>query len=349
MQSEASGGSKQDGRKPQTSDWRTRIIVGDQLGVEDPPAWMAQSYKTLYDIVIDPRYPCFFGTQAERRGEMFYSYVQGKDISGMAATMATFARLADEPAYRKHNIAVFFEPDAEPLSHQAYHDHFWRTLQHLHDVDPDPEADYQPDPHDEAWEFSFAGLQTFVVCACPSFETRHSRNLGPGMVLLFQPRAVFVDTITNKVIGREARNQVRARLREWDAVEPHPDLGFYGDPGNLEWKQYFLSDENVAAIDKCPFLNRRHATLQQRSAMAEKPPSNAPIVAADVLGATPPSGGVLTPEQRIAAMNVARGVSGASEPFSLSRDGSRRFDGDVSRESTPRHESATRAHDERDG
>jgi uncharacterized protein len=171
--------------------------------------------------------------------------------------MQLFAELASLPQYRRNNIAVFFEPDPEPLSHDEYHAWFWRILQHLHDVDPDPQADEQPDPSDESWEFSFAGVQTFVVCACPSFRARHSRNLGPGMVLLFQPREVFVDTITNKVIGREARNQVRKRLEAWDEIPAHPDLGFFGDPGNLEWKQYFLDDVNEPAADRCPFLKRQ--------------------------------------------------------------------------------------------
>lgn len=256
MQAEDSSSATLTDRKRSASDWRTRIILGEQVGLTAFPEWLAHSYETLRAQVMDPAYPCFFGTMAERRGEMFYGYVSGKDTRTLPATMATFTRLASRPEYRKHNIAIFFEPDSEPLSHQAYHDLFWRTLQHLHDVDPDPQADAQPDPADETWEFSFGGVQMFVVCACPSFARRHSRNLGPGMVLLFQPRAVFVDTITNKVIGREARNQVRERLRDWDDVPPHPDLGFYGDPGNLEWKQYFLADENAPAADRCPFLKR---------------------------------------------------------------------------------------------
>jgi FPC/CPF motif-containing protein YcgG len=139
----------------------------------------------------------------------------------------------------------------------------------LHDIDPDPAADQQPDPMDEAWEFSYAGVQMFVVCACPSFRARHSRNLGPGMVLLFQPRSVFVDTITNKVIGREARNQVRKRLETWDDIPAHPDLGFYGDPGNLEWKQYFLDDANAPIEERCPFLKRR-AQAAAHSAQARR-------------------------------------------------------------------------------
>ena len=257
MQAETHGSTAPEIRKREPGDWRTRIILGQQVGLADFPDWLGHSYEKLRSLVLHPDYPCYFGTMAERRGEMFYSYVRRKDIGELPSTMATFARLANQPAFRKHNIAIFFEPDSQPLSHQAYHDRFWDTLQHLHDVDPDPAADFQPDPSDEAWEFSFGGVQMFVVCACPSFAKRHSRNLGPGMVLLFQPRAVFVDTITNKVIGREARNQVRERLRRWDDVAPHPDLGFYGDPGNLEWKQYFLADENQRAADRCPFLRRK--------------------------------------------------------------------------------------------
>ena len=264
MQAEDNSIRAPEKRKRPVSDWRTRIILGDTLGVEHFPEWLESSYETMRTMVVDDQYPCYFGTMAERRGEMFYSYVNAKDIGDLPATMATFARLANQPEFRKNNIAIFFEPDAVPLTHQAYHDHFWGALQYLHDVDPDPEADYQPDPNDEGWEFSYGGLQMFVVCALPSFARRHSRNLGPGMVLLFQPRAVFVDTITNKVIGREARNQVRERLRKWDEVEPHPDLGFYGDPGNLEWKQYFLDDENQAARDRCPFLKR----IKQQNAPA---------------------------------------------------------------------------------
>ena len=255
--------------------WKSRIIAGAALGeTANPPAWLTASYETLREQVIHPEYPCFFGTMAEKRGEMFYAYVQGQDTRPLAETMAKFAELANLPQYRKYNIAVFFEPEAQAREHQAYQDLFWDTLQFLHNVDPDPAADQQHDPSHEDWEFSYAGLQMFVVCACPSFKIRHSRNLGPGMVLLFQPRAVFVDTITNKVIGREARNQVRKRLMTWDDTGPHPDLGFYGDPGNLEWKQYFLGDENVAAQDRCPFLKRQARQASAQKAVAQGMPSN---------------------------------------------------------------------------
>lgn len=242
-------------------DWRRRIIVGNEVGSVTYPDWLEQSYSTLRAQVMDPGYPCFFGTLAERKGEMFYSYVNGKDISRLPETMAKFAELSVQPAYQKNNIAIFFEPDAQALSHREYHDDFWNVLQYLHDHDKDPAAVMQPDPADAAWEFTFSSLEMFVVCACPSFLARHSRNLGPGMVLLFQPRSVFVDKVTNRVIGVQARNEVRRRLLTWDQLSAHPDLGFYGDPGNLEWKQYFLPDDNVPVAEKCPFLSRRTASI----------------------------------------------------------------------------------------
>ncbi|MFM0609410.1 amino acid adenylation domain-containing protein [Paraburkholderia sediminicola] len=264
------------------SDWRSRIILGRRVGASTfdraLPDWLPVSYERLRDDVMDPGYPCFFGTQAEKRGEMFYSWIDGKDISSLPDTMATFAELATLPEYEKNNIAIFFEPDAEPLSHDAYHDAFWHTLQYLHDHDPDPKVGQQLDPSHPDWEFSFAGLETFVVCACPSFGARHSRNLGPGMVLLFQPRAVFVDKVTNRAISTQARSEVRRRLNIWDEVPPHADLGYFGDTDNREWKQYFLPDNDTPNFGACPFLRRNPGLMQ--AAIASNQHSETPAAPA---------------------------------------------------------------------
>ena len=332
---DGSGSTGSSGSVPEfdPGDWKSRIIVGCAIGAEvDLPEWLDKAYETLREQVMHPAYPCFFGTTAERRGEMFYSFVSGKskDIRDLPATMQTFAELASLPQYRKNNIAVFFEPDADPLSHDEYHELFWKTLQHLHNVDPDPAADQQPEPSHEEWEFSFAGVQMFVVCACPSFKLRHSRNLGPGMVLLFQPRSVFVDTITNKVIGREARNQVRKRLETWDETPAHPDLGFYGDAGNLEWKQYFLDDHNVAAQDACPFLKRQARKNMSPAVVPEAvalPASQDAKPVAGSLQAVAQTYASLPPEKRVAFRSRLRerGMSGEQLPIVALGGRSERF------------------------
>lgn len=247
-------------------DWRSRVISGRELGGTQLPQWAERSYQALHTEVIDDAYPCFFGTQAEKRGEMFYAFVTHDDAVSLIESVATFTQLAGLPAYDKNNLAVFFEPDPEPLTHHEYHDRFWRALQSLHHADTHPHADRPIDPADPAWEFCYGGVEMFVVCGCPSFHRRHSRNLGPGMVLLFQPRSVFLDKITNKVIGRRARQEVRKRLKTWDDVTAHPDLGFYGDPDNLEWKQYFLPDDNHPHTGSCPFLSRHSQVASQVAA-----------------------------------------------------------------------------------
>ena len=239
-----------------TQDWRARVITGSELGAAELPAWAERSYDALHEQVASEAYPCFFGVQAERRGEMFYAFVSRQEPASLIEPMTAFSRLARMPLYEKHNIAVFFEPEAVPLTHPQYRDLFWRRLQDLHDADTHPHSDPLTGPAHPDWEFTYQGVEMFVVCACPTFRKRRSRNLGPGMVMLFQPRSVFIDKITNNVISRRARLEVRRRLQDWDDVEPHPDLGFYGDAVNREWKQYFLPDDNDATVGVCPFRTR---------------------------------------------------------------------------------------------
>jgi amino acid adenylation domain-containing protein/non-ribosomal peptide synthase protein (TIGR01720 family) len=235
----------------------SRVIVGDRVGVSDPPAWLAASYRLFRSHVMDSAYPCFFGTQAERAGEMFYSYVSSQDLAHLPGTMATFIELSSALKHEKNNFALFFEPEPAALDHDEYRTLFWRTLQLLHDNDTAPASGEETlDPSSPSWEFAFNGQQLFVVGCAPSYRRRRSRNLGPGMVMLFQPRTVFVDAVTKRAIGPQARAEVRGRLVVWDGVPHHPDLGVYGDPENREWKQYFLPDDQEAVMGVCPFMAR---------------------------------------------------------------------------------------------
>ncbi len=127
------------------------------------------------------------------------------------------------------------------------------------------------EPSDPAWEFSFAGVQMFVVGCGPTYQRRQSRNLGKGIVMLFQPRSVFVDAVTDREISLEARQQVRRRLLAWDDMMAHPDLGIYGDPDNLEWKQYFLSDDTTPEAGVCPFREARRGSAKTGTVLSAAP------------------------------------------------------------------------------
>jgi FPC/CPF motif-containing protein YcgG len=245
------------------SEWLTRVILRKCLGIATAPAWLERAYNTFHANVTHAAFPCFFGTNVERRREMFYSFVSEDDIAHLPETMATFIALSRKKENERNNFAVFVEPPKVPLTHEAFRTFCWNLLQHLADRDPSPGHLTQYDPSDPSWEFSFADTAMFVVGCSPTYERRRSRNLGDGIVLLFQPRSVFIDPITKREIAPEARHQIRQRLRNWDGVPHHPDLGVYGDPANLEWKQYFISDDDSPETGICPLRTRSAAPVRR--------------------------------------------------------------------------------------
>ena len=144
--------AKENERRANVNPWTSRIILGDRTGLEELPAWLTPSYLNFRDQVTDSAYPCFFGTQAERNGEMFYSFVAESDLVPLPSTMTTFLAQSAAHAAEKNNFALFFEPDPEPLTHEDYRAAFWRTLQYLHDHDPLPSSDPEAlDPSLPAW------------------------------------------------------------------------------------------------------------------------------------------------------------------------------------------------------
>ena len=238
----------------QANDWRARVIR-DIFDIDDYlEPWIEDAYAAYLREVSDPAYPCYFGHAAERDGEIFYAFVSALDRASLIRIMSEFVRRGSRIEYRRYNLAVFFEPIDDCDTHARFFTRFWRTLQMLHDGDP---LEASGDPDEPHWEFTFAGSEMFVVGANRTYKNRRSRNLGLAQVMLFQPRSVFIDKITNEAIGAGARRAIRERLSKWDDVSHHPDLGVFGAAENREWKQYCLPDENVPIGSTCPLKTRR--------------------------------------------------------------------------------------------
>lgn len=234
------------------SAWTARIL-NEGLDASPLPAWWSEAYRRYRETLEQPEYPCFFGQAAERRGEMFYAF-DGDRAEVARATMRRFVALGRDAALVRHSLAMFCAPDPAPASHAEFLQRFWRILRQLHDAD---DAPMQPaDPDDPLWEFSFDGRKMFVVGTSPTYRRRRSRAIGREIVLLFQPREVFIDPATGAPISADIRRQIHARMLAYDGMPVHPDIGFYGDPRNREWKQYCLPDDNAPVGGRCPFAGR---------------------------------------------------------------------------------------------
>jgi FPC/CPF motif-containing protein YcgG len=251
---------------------RGRIL--DQADMNGPaiPRWLAHSYREFRDNVLGPGYPCYLGKVAEQRGELRYGYVDEWTPEGLAhvpGLLSEFVALAKSPEsapvrrdvqgpgadLRQYLFVLFIQPDPQPLGHDAYGARFWSLLELLRQRDAEPwPADIPMDPHDSKWTFAFGGIGFFVFLTAPTYQKRRSRNLGPGMAVMFQPRNVFDGLEGDTPEGRKARARIRALLGSWDRVAPHPDLGWYGDSSNREWKQFVLPDDEALLSGQCPFL-----------------------------------------------------------------------------------------------
>jgi FPC/CPF motif-containing protein YcgG/pyrroloquinoline quinone (PQQ) biosynthesis protein C len=245
--------------------WRERFVFGSTLGAVDPPAWLGEIYQQFARTVETDGYPCYFGQQALRVGDLYVSCVDGEERALLPQTLRRFIEVVRSKPRHRSNLALFVAPTGSDPSHAEYQRYCWDTLSYLRQHD---EYDWGNTPIDEpdsaSWEFPFGGAQFFVVGLSPSYQRRRSRNVCATMVLLFQPRESFEDA-TGPSIGPRARREVRDRLARWDAIGVHPDLGVYGDPTNREWKQYFLSDDMRPMSGVCPLAKVTTSDTQERN------------------------------------------------------------------------------------
>jgi FPC/CPF motif-containing protein YcgG len=99
----------------------------------------------------------------------------------------------------------------------------------------------------------------FPTCRAPFYDDRKSRYCPVGLEITFQPRSLFEGVTADTEAGRQAREVIQDRIREYDGVCPHADLGDWGVEDDREWKQYLFSAADEQAPDECPIrVTRTH-------------------------------------------------------------------------------------------
>lgn len=222
--------------------------------------WQREAFHHFSNMLCDEEnpYPCVPGMQGFQANSLRFGFVhdprEKKAASQLATLLKEYGEISRDTG-RYASLVVFF--DSKKLIERKtemdeYQQLFWSMLSRVHQYDEKPWPDNIPkDPHHHEWEFCFDSEPYFSFCATPAHVVRKSRSF-PCFMLAFQPRWVFKEINDSTTFGKKLKKLIRKRLVQYDGVEAHPSLKWYGQQDNHEWKQYFLSDDDTTP-SKCPF------------------------------------------------------------------------------------------------
>ncbi|MBY6036584.1 YqcI/YcgG family protein [Fictibacillus nanhaiensis] len=221
--------------------------------------WKQSAYNHFTEMICDEShpYPCVPGKIGFQDDNLRFGFVddprETASCEQLASLLKSYGKVSRETG-KYASLVVFCDSRSiDPsTSIETYQDLFWSILNGVHEIDQTPWPEHIPtDPHDSAWEFCFDGEPYFAFCATPAHSVRKSRKF-PYFLLAFQPRFVFDEINASTSLGQKLKKAIRRRLISYDGVDPHPNLKWYGQKDNHEWKQYFLSDDE-STPSKCPF------------------------------------------------------------------------------------------------
>ncbi len=261
----------------------TRTGLLTQAGLEagrSPSGWEAGVYRTFEKIVSDQAFPCTFARAALKQGSLTFFPVRGttdhRDVRATYDAIGDYLRRMNALPARQaafNVLVVLVKPEDRTRTVGEYHAQAWDLLQRLHDVDEAewPE-DVPGDPHDLRWAYCLHGVPLFINVSTPAHVLRRSRNLGPSLALVINPRAAFDVVPGTDSHGLQMRAIIRARTAAFDG-QPVPDgVGVYGDEASREWLQYCLPEENTPRHEaRCPLTIRRLADRPRGSQTFDTP------------------------------------------------------------------------------
>lgn len=242
------------------------------------PEWAQLHYQEFRESMFaefyrDSPFPCYFGVDTEENGWPLYTFCESMTDEGtlldLPDVLLEYLEMYEEYSKRA-SLVIFFKPPEEQLTEEEYNELFWNILQFLHEHDPEPWPDHIPTaPDTSGWEFCFGSEPIFPTCRAPFYEKRKSRLNPHGLEITAQPRKIFQGITGDTKAGQRARQIIRERLKDFDDVPPHPDLGNWGEKGDREWKQYMRPENNNESHTNCPFEVHKTETGSDVSEEAE--------------------------------------------------------------------------------
>jgi FPC/CPF motif-containing protein YcgG len=217
--------------------------------------WMEQVSAQLDRKLGDRAFPCPFSRLTHRRDiqkMIFVNQDAPGSLTQLRDQMTEYTDYVKQDDSMFRPLVVFFKP-ATGKAVADYHAQGWSVLQFLHNNDAAEWPNDTPrDTEHYLWSFCFNGVQLSVNMSNPAQKEHKARDLGDAMVLVFNPRKDFDAVAGNTKPGREVRETIRAALSEYEGLPPSDNLGTYGDPENLEWRQYASEETGEPLPKKCP-------------------------------------------------------------------------------------------------
>ncbi|MFD2672659.1 YqcI/YcgG family protein [Marinicrinis sediminis] len=224
--------------------------------------WKQDAFSRFAQMLNDEEdlYPCIPGKQAFQQDTLRYAFARDprkpEAAEDLACSLGQYNAVSRETGPYA-SLVVFFDTP-EDLLHASqvtdYEHMFWSLLSRVHELDSaEWPADIPQDPQNHKWEFCYQQEPYFAFCATPAHEQRRSRA-SSHFLIAFQPRWVFEHINDSTKFGRNMKKLIRERLHEYDGIEAHPSLKWYGQADNHEWKQYFLREDESSPA-KCPFAH----------------------------------------------------------------------------------------------
>jgi FPC/CPF motif-containing protein YcgG len=228
----------------------------------DIPGWGGDVYREFRAAILDRKFPCTFAALGLSEGLYRFAFMPDPRAPGcadeLAIVLAEYLDWLNTVPTEKEMYAVLiaFCAPLEDIEEERYRTIFENLLREVNRRDPAAWPPHVPKRADDPkFTFCFGGREIFVNANTPSHRWRRSRNLGPSLTLVLQPRDTF-----DKIGTRKVRETIRARVAAFDGMPASPEIGVFGDKQNREYAGYFLSDDNdkaaarMASPRRCPFM-----------------------------------------------------------------------------------------------
>lgn len=228
--------------------------AGDVCPVRD---WPVDAFRDIAARLNDKEFPCLFARHAWKSETLLFGLVSEDDttadlVTVMQSLVTRTHQLPEEERLYSPLLLIFQRHDLNSLEEAQRFG--WEQLQRLNDNDTQDWPSHIPhSPEDSAWSFCFGGTEFFFNVSSPGHSQLRSRNLGKRVVFIVNPRAHFDILASQKdPKGIKIREKIRTRVCNYNNGYVPSELGFYGDTGSLEWKQYQLGEPGALNPSQCP-------------------------------------------------------------------------------------------------